>query len=101
MKGQFEVALFLADYFDGDIEEALKLCSTDYKAAIRAAKEELHEVGIDDSIIRKLRMTVEFVEFDSFNPSTAAGYFSVSITGSKRNVEEAIGKWEEAVGIQL
>jgi len=101
MKGQFEVALSLADYFDGDVEEALKLCSTDYKAAIGAAKEELREVGVDNSVIRKLRMKAEFVEFDSFNPSAAAGYFSISITGNKRDVEEAIRRWEEAVGIQL
>ena len=98
---QFEVALSVAKYWEDDNETAFENCKQDFDAALEVAQEELTEAGVAkalDSMGGMKIKVVEFVEFDSGNPSHAGGYFLVEMSGSKEDVaivETLHTKWVE------
>lgn len=79
---QFEVVLSVSDY-DGDFES----CKGDFQTAVYTADDELRDSGVSSDIRARIKMTVKFIEFDSGNPTHAGGYFLITVTGSKENME--------------
>lgn len=97
----FETALAVADYKEGDVPPKhsdaagvlFAKCQADTKSANEVATDELLEAGVDQEVLDRLQMSVEFVEFDSPNPHHACGYFKVRMVGEDVDVNEARQKW--------
>ena len=99
---EFEVALAVADCTEGgavppkgsDAADLLfAICRANTEAATKVAKGDLLEAGVKQKIVNRLKMVAEFEEFDSPNPFHAGGYFKVSISGKKSDIDKAAKKW--------
>lgn len=86
MMATMEIALMVED-FQGDFEE----CSVATDKAIEAAQKELSDLGVH---VEELQFEADFLEFDSSNPTHAAGYFEIEITG--QGADEAVTAWNES-----
>lgn len=71
---QYEIALSVEDY-DGDFDECAEATDDARTSFLIEAK----ELGVNVEVIT----SIEFVEFDSSNPSHAAGYFLVTYVGDE------------------
>lgn len=74
-----EVALYVGDYIDDgdDVELGFEDCACDFHSARLSFKEEAEETGVAVKKIKK----IEFMEFDSANPTHACGIFLVTYIG--------------------
>jgi len=99
---EFEAVLAVADYWNAikpepnSVSDAFETCMEDFDAARESAMEEFKEAEISEDLLKRVKVKVlNFIEFDSRNPSHAGGYFLVEVTGKKKDIEE-VKKLDEA-----
>lgn len=89
----YEIALSVADY-DGDFEKITESKELAQEEAKEFFKEMSGEPDVSD-----LMFEVEFLEFDSNNPSHASGYFSVTAKSPDQEKLHSFARgYEEAIG---
>ena len=85
---EFEVTLSVSDYYDAPHGFEFEWCRGDRETALEVAAGELLEAEVSQEVLDRLQMTATFAEFDSPNPSHAAGYFKICLTGDDADVGE-------------